>query len=80
MALFGQRRTSCPICDEGLLKNETRSHWHQHITQIPQGHGDASGQYTWNCVCGPSGLKWPKESGAWAGLMLHMQQRHGIQM
>ncbi len=78
MGLFGTRRITCPICRASVDKVKIEDHFGSHVRQIPPGYGDASGQYTWECVCGPAGMKWPKESGAVAGLMLHMMQRHAI--
>jgi len=69
----------CPICGDDLNQVDNKySHWHSHVTEIPQGQGDASGQFTFNCSCGPAGMKWPKPGGATAGLAMHMEQRHGI--
>lgn len=78
MGLFGKRVTLCPICDSELPKDGRMMHWEGHVTEIPEGQGDASGQYTWQCACGPANMKWPKSSGAAAGLGLHMQERHAI--
>jgi hypothetical protein len=78
MGLFGKKMIICPICEEGMEKTAVNEHWMTHVRQIPEGQGEASGQYTWECVCGPSGMKWPKDFGAMAGLALHMHERHGI--
>lgn len=79
MGVFSKKLVTCPICEAGLPKNENKfDHWESHVRQISPGHGDASGQYTWECSCGPSGMKWPKIGGAAAGMALHMLQRHGI--
>jgi hypothetical protein len=82
MGLFGKKkqRYTCPICGADLEGGglDNVPHWKSHVQQIPPGYGDASGQYTWECVCGPAGLKWPREFGAAAGLGEHMEQRHGI--
>lgn len=76
MGLFSKKKITCPICKESA--SDGINHYESHVRQIPPGHGNASGQYTWECVCGPSGKKWQKEVGAAAGLMLHMQDRHGL--
>ena len=81
MALFKKKPVLCPICNADLPNlswNGNGSHWVTHVTQIPEGEGDASGQYTWTCVCGPANMKWPKTSGASSGLSLHMRDRHGF--
>jgi hypothetical protein len=78
MGLFGRRLITCPICNAGVEAKGIRGHWDSHVQQIPPGHGDASGQYTWECVCGPADMKWPRDMGAKAGLVLHMRQRHNI--
>jgi len=74
----------CPICSEGLDGKGSvmtlLSHWESHVEQIPPWHGEASGQYTWRCSCGPSDMKWPHTMGAGAGLGLHMNKRHGLRM
>lgn len=80
MPLFGKKTTTCPICAAAIEKGGTRNHWNSHVRQIPPGQGDASGQYTWECVCGPAGMKWPTVAGANAGMALHMMQRHGIEL
>lgn len=82
MGLFGKKvakTVSCPICEEGLpLRVGHFAHWETHVTVIPEGQGDASGQFTWRCRCGPANMKWPRVEGAAAGLALHMNQRHSI--
>lgn len=80
MGLFTKKLVLCPICNADLGKQGSNlDHWEtQHVTEIPEGQGDASGQYTWVCSCGPANMKWPKTYGAAAGLGLHMQERHGI--
>jgi hypothetical protein len=78
MGLFGKKQIICPICHAGVEKGDPTHHWESHIQQIPPGYGDASGQYTWECACGPAGLKWPREGGAYGGLMMHLNERHGI--
>lgn len=81
MGLFGKKFHACPICGSPMESGvgPTMSHCEaSHVRQIPPGHGEASGQYTWECVCGPAGMKWPTTGGAAAGLTLHMQRRHGI--
>ncbi len=81
MGLFSKKLITCPICDEGLPKNENKfGHWESHCCEFPPGEGDASGQFTWECNCGPSGMKWPHVGGAAARMALHMQQRHGISL
>ena len=70
---------ACPICSTFFdAENEGRSHCLSHVEQIPPGHGDASGQYTWACVCGPSRMKWPNDLSAASALAIHWYGRHGI--
>jgi hypothetical protein len=78
MGLFSKKQIICPICQQNIVKVDRFEHWLTHVRQIPPGQGDASGQYTWECVCGPAELKWPRASGAAAGLGLHMEERHAI--
>ncbi len=80
MGLFGKKLITCPICQAGIEKVDRVDHLLLHVRQIPPGQGDASGQYTWECVCGPAGLKWPKADHAAAGLGLHLWERHGFQL
>jgi hypothetical protein len=80
MGLFGKKLTTCPICNAGIPSGESRSHWSTHVRQIPAGEGDASGQYTWDCKCGPSGRKWQHEGQANSGLAVHMYERHNIEI
>jgi hypothetical protein len=81
MGLFGKKQLStCPICGTGMEEgvSNTMAHCASHVLQIPPGYGDLSGQWTWECVCGPADMIWPHDIGAAAGLALHLQQRHGI--
>jgi hypothetical protein len=80
MSLFAKKpkMTNCPICRDQFESSGKLEHWESHVSQIPEGHGEATGQYTWECSCGPAGMKWPKVFGASAGLAMHMMERHGI--
>lgn len=82
MGLFRKRMAACPICESeleaGAQMGTKLAHFNSHVQQIPPGNGEASGQYTWVCACGPAGMKWPHDAGAAAGLALHLQQRHGF--
>lgn len=80
MGLFSNKSKmiSCPICNASFDQSLRSSHWEIHITKIPEGQGEASGQYTWECACGPSGMKWERDGAAKSGLMLHMRDRHSI--
>jgi hypothetical protein len=71
---------TCPICRVALDGNPPArdDHWESHTRQIPPGEGAASGQYTWECVCGPSGVKAPKPGAVATIMALHMEDRHGI--
>lgn len=82
MGLFNRkpRTLTCPMCSSTVLQDERREHWRSHVEQIGPGQGDATGQYTWRCSCGPAGMKWEKDYAALAAIQLHMMQRHGIAM
>ena len=67
---------ACPICDELLTKDRSSTHWMDHVVEIES--GEAAGNYTWTCSCGPANMAWPSDSGAWAGLKIHMSERHGF--
>ncbi|HEY1740957.1 MAG TPA: vWA domain-containing protein [Acidimicrobiia bacterium] len=64
MALFSKKPQICPICSAELDGRASalrlESHWETHVVVIQPGQGDASGQYTWYCSCGPAGMKWEK--------------------
>jgi hypothetical protein len=70
----------CAICDEQLDPSSSgrEIHWRTHVQQIPSGQGAASGQHTWACACGPSGMKWPNPDVAARVIGLHMEGRHSI--
>jgi hypothetical protein len=84
MALFGRKKIltiTCPICGAVLpdtTPTDRDGHWDAHVRQIPRGEPGASGQFTWDCVCGPCGMKWPNKFVAGMVLALHMEDRHGI--
>lgn len=83
MGIFSkkQKLVTCLICRESIpggITGDSMSHYESHVRQIPPGNGDASGQYTWSCVCGPAGLKWTEDYKAAAGLAFHMHSRHGM--
>ncbi len=85
MPLFGKKRVqTCPICQAELDGKagamDLTSHWQEHVEVIPPGQGDASGQFTWKCTCGPAGMKWENDFAAAAGLCMHMTERHGFRM
>lgn len=72
---------TCPLCNEEMVKGSSLAHWEKsHVQEIGPGQGVASGQFTWTCTCGPAGMKWERETAAAAGLAMHMQEKHGIQM
>ena len=86
MGLFSSkaRTRPCPICSAALDDKTSAlnlsGHWMAHVEQIPPGQGDASGQYTWRCACGPAGMKWDRDFAAQAALALHMTERHGFRL
>jgi hypothetical protein len=83
MGLFGKKveMVTCPICGQEFNGRESgtkSAHWESHVQKIPPGQGEASGQYTWECSCGPCGMKWPKSWSAATALAIHMNRRHDI--
>lgn len=69
----------CPMCQTPMVGDSGRdSHLEQHVSQIPPGQGDASGQYTWDCTCGPAGMKWPGTGAATMALEYHLIRAHGL--
>ena len=61
MALFNKKPAppaqpvTCPVCGESFAPgSDLAMHWLNHVELIPPGHGEASGQFTWSCSCGPS--------------------------
>lgn len=87
MSWFGRKSdpkpeppVTCPICQCTLASDsERRDHWTSHVERIPEGHGDATGQYTWACECGHAQMKWPKSYKAAAFLEYHLHRVHGIE-
>jgi hypothetical protein len=85
MSIFKRRTETAPapivcvICSRTLAgPGATQSHWMSHLQQIPPGQGDASGQYTWNCACGSSEMKWPGTAAAALAMDYHMHRAHGV--
>lgn len=72
---------ACPLCDRALpggMKGN-RQHFLLHVDEIE--HGAAMGKYTWTCArCGPADMYWDNPSAASFGLLVHMDQRHGVRM
>ncbi|MDZ7733889.1 MAG: hypothetical protein U5R31_13235 [Acidimicrobiia bacterium] len=80
MGLFTKKQKifDCPICDRQFdpLKDKG-THRQEHVRQIPEGEGEASGQFTWECACGPSGMKWTNDFSASTALGIHWHRsRH----
>lgn len=85
MALFNKKPAppaqpvTCPVCGESFAPgSDLAMHWLNHVELIPPGHGEASGQFTWSCSCGPSGMKWPGRGGAAIALQYHVARAHGV--
>ena len=89
MALFNKAKPvlKCTMCDK--TREEGCGSADYHIEQIstdepewlPEGYRlSAIGEYTWFCMRCNSypELKWPKESGASSGIMVHLGEAHGI--
>ena len=69
----------CPMCQTPMIGASGRSaHLEEHLSVIPEGLGDASGQFTWNCTCGPALMKWPGRSAASDALEYHLIYAHGL--
>jgi hypothetical protein len=71
---------TCPICLKHFHAPGKSAHWETHVKQIPRNATEHPGEYTWDCVCGPSNITWADKGGAAAGMGLHMQGRHNIPM
>ncbi len=70
---------ACPVCDMGLPKDVRKSeHWETHVRTTRPGEGDASGNYIFECKCGPSAFSFSPESEAVLRLERHMRRHHGI--
>lgn len=80
--MFGGKKqkpvVTCPVCSSALPHDQRASHWLGHASQIPPGEGEASGQWTWVCTCGPAGMKWPNDFSAGMALEIHMYRAHAI--
>lgn len=80
--MFGSKpkTTKCPACKSDIPKGTLEDHVADHVHVIAEGQGDATGQFTWNCSCGPAKMKWPKPHHAQAGMMVHMMERHSMRI
>ncbi len=80
MPLFKRKEQAqtCPICSGVFTASEGPAHWSGHVYEIPEGQGDATGQFTWECACGPSGMKWPNDFSAITAMAIHMYRQHSI--
>lgn len=79
MGLFSKKSklVVCPICSAEFDPKDGM-HQMSHVRQIPEGEGDASGQYTFECSCGPAGMKWPNDFSASSALAIHWYRVHDI--
>jgi hypothetical protein len=89
VGLFGKKQkiAVCEMCGKADL--EGCGSIHNHVEQISVDQpawlpanlrAQAPGEYTWMCLrCNsyPS-VKWPHDSGAWAGMMLHLGGAHYV--
>ena len=87
MALFSKKSkvVVCEMC--GRADVEGCGSANRHVVAIrgeepewlpPDLRAQAQGEYTWLCLhCNsfPS-IKWPSDSGAWAGIMMHLGSAH----
>ena len=72
---------ACPLCDRNLPgdMNGNRNHFARHVVEV--GPNGLPGHYTFACRrCGPAGTQWKSIDAAATGLLVHMDQRHGIRM
>jgi len=81
------RISVCEMC--GRADVEGCGSVHNHVVEVrgetpawlPPGlRSQAQGEYTWLCLHCNSfpDTKWPGDSGAWAGMMIHLGQAHHI--
>lgn len=89
MGLFSKKQKIevCEMC--GKADIEGCGSVHNHVEQISADRpswlparyrAQAPGEYTWLCTRCNSypAMKWPKDSGAWAGMMLHLGAKHYV--
>jgi hypothetical protein len=70
---------TCPVCSTTVTGlDEQESHWLSHVSRIPDGQGDASGQYSWTCGCGHCRMKWPGNMTAALALKYHLHRAHSV--
>jgi hypothetical protein len=76
MGLFGKKAgVVCPVCNHDLGRSPNMMlHNLSHV--IPSPDGDPG--FAWRCGCGEIDGVWKDQTGASAGLTLHMRQRHGL--
>jgi hypothetical protein len=89
VGLFGKKQkiAVCEMCGKadlegcGSLQNHVERISSDHPAWLPTNRrAQAPGEYTWMCVrCNsyPS-VKWPSDSGAWAGMLLHLGGAHYV--
>lgn len=76
MGFFKKSAQLCPLCNEPL-PNAAIGHFGQHVQEFQS--PDRGTIYGWDCTCGESN-RWDNPDGAEAGLGLHMQQVHGMNL
>ncbi len=84
MGWFSKKATEpkmapCPLCGQDVECKGDALADHctdMHVYPIREVNGGTSGQYTWDCLCGPSLMKWPG-SGSGSGLFAyHLARVH----
>lgn len=89
MGIFSKKQKIevCEMC--GKADVEGCGSADKHVVQITAGEpawlpanyrAQAPGEYTWLCVrCGSyPAMKWPRDSGAWSGMMMHLGSEHSV--
>jgi hypothetical protein len=89
MGLFSNK-PKVEVCDMcGKSAAEGCGSVQNHVVEIrgddpawlpPNYRAEAHGEFTWLCTRCNSfpEMKWPKDSGAWAGLMMHLGSAHHV--
>jgi hypothetical protein len=84
------KKAKIEVCDMcGRTADEGCGSVHKHVAQIvgdepawlpPWYRTRGQGEFTWLCTRCNSfpAMKWPKDSGAWAGMMLHLGNAHYV--
>jgi hypothetical protein len=74
MGLFSKKVVVCPLCDYQFPKSGVElTHFLQHVTDA------GGGEYMYTCeICDEKDGMCNNDTGAMAGLTMHLQQRHSF--